>query len=152
MPLSTSTASAATPRFAMPTRHDARAVTWVKRVLIGLFCVHFKLAAWDMYKRIWQVLRADLYVSSTTVKAGATVSYDVITTGETYNVIQLELVQGAHTETLLRQRARLQAIATYDPRVFQYTPTITITPELLNRFAPGPATLRLTGFGGQKLL
>jgi hypothetical protein len=81
-----------------------------------------------------------------------TVSYDVITSGETRNRIVLELEQGTHAETLLEQRARLNAVSAYDPRLFRYTPTVVITPELLARFAPGPATLRLTAFGGPKLL
>jgi hypothetical protein len=39
-----------------------------------------------------------------------------------------------------------------DPRVFRYTPTVPITSALLARFQPGRATLRVTGFGAQKLL
>lgn len=107
---------------------------------------------WSMYRRIWQVLRIDLRASSTVLVPGATVRYDVITTGETQNRILLQLVQGTHAETLLEQRARVNSVSAYDPRVFQYTPTVRITAELLSRFTPGPATLRVTGFGGQKLL
>ena len=43
-------------------------------------------------------------------------------------------------------------ICTLDPRLFRYTPSVTITPEHLSRFHAGAATLRLTGFGGSKLL
>ena len=49
-------------------------------------------------------------------------------------------------------RARLSAINTWDPRVFRARPTVTMPAEALAPFAPGPATLRLTAFGGQKLL
>jgi hypothetical protein len=76
----------------------------------------------------------------------------VITSGETRNRILLELVQGTNRETLFEQRAQVNAVNTYDPRVFEYARTVAITPELLARFAPGPATLCLTGFGGPKLL
>jgi hypothetical protein len=61
-------------------------------------------------------------------------------------------VQGTHTESLCEERSRVNAVNTYDPRVFDDARTMTVTPELLARFVPGPATLRLTGFGGEKLL
>ncbi|HVZ49833.1 MAG TPA: hypothetical protein VG916_13690 [Gemmatimonadaceae bacterium] len=139
------------PRFLMP--HDKPpAIRWVERTVIAIVCAHVVLATWGMYRRVWQVLRIDLRASSATLAPGTTVSYDVITSGETHNRILLELVQGAHAEPLREERAATNRVNTYDPRVFRYARTVTITPELLARFAPGPATLRLTGFGGQKLL
>ena len=125
---------------------------WVRRVSIALFAAHFLLAGWSLVRRIWQVWRIDLQVSSVVLSPGATVSYDVITTGETRNRIVLELVQGMRAETLDEQRARISAVSMYDVRVFKNVRTVTITPELLERFEPGSATLRLTGFGGQKIL
>jgi hypothetical protein len=98
------------------------------------------------------VLRLDLQVSSVVLSAGGTVSYDVLTTGETRNRIVLELVQGMHAETLVEQQARVSAVSMYDVRLFRNVRSVAITPELLERFTPGSATLRLTGFGGQKLL
>ena len=83
---------------------------------------------------------------------GSTVGYDVITSGEVRNRIRFELVQRAYSEVLLEQRASVNKISGLDPRVFRYTPTITITPALLAGFRAGPATLRLTGFGGPKLM
>jgi hypothetical protein len=80
------------------------------------------------------------------------VSYDVVTSGETKNRIMLELVQRSHSATLFEQRAAVNVVSAYDPRVFRYTQTIRLTTGLLSQFAAGPATLRLTGFGGQKLL
>ena len=133
-------------------RRESTAVLRIRRVLITIACVHMLFFTWSMYRRIWQVLHIDLRASSTVIAPGTTVSYDVITSGETQNRILLQVVQGAHAETLLEQRARVNSVSAYDPRVFQYTPTITITGEMLARFEPGPATLRLTGFGGQKLL
>ena len=83
---------------------------------------------------------------------GSTVGYDVIASGEVPNRLRLELVQGARREVLLEQRASMNRVRSIDPRVFRYTPTVPITPALLARFRPGAATLRVTGFGGQKLL
>jgi hypothetical protein len=121
-------------------------------VSIGLFAAHVLLAGWSLYRRVFQVLRLDLQVSSVVLSAGGTVSYDVLTTGETRNRIVLELVQGMHAETLVEQQARVSAVSMYDVRLFRNVRSVAITPELLERFTPGSAKLRLTGFGGQKLL
>jgi len=107
---------------------DSLFVLWLKRVGIAVVCVHVLFSCWSTYRRIWQVLRIDLQASSLILAAGETVSYDVVTSGETHNRILLELVQGTHTETLLDQRAQVNAVNTYDPRVFEYVRTVTITP------------------------
>jgi hypothetical protein len=143
--------STTTPRFAMP-RHEPRAMIWFRRAIITAACLNILLFSWSMCRRIWQVMRLDLSVSSTVLTPGVTVSTDVITTGEVPNPIRLELVQGTHAELLMERRGGLPTVRSYDPRLFRYTPSVVITPELLARFSPGPATLRLTGVGMQKLL
>jgi len=137
---------------ALASRAESRVVVWVRRVLIGVVCAHMVFFCWSIFRRLRQVLRIELTASSTVLHPGSTVSYDVITSGETHNRIRLELRQGSHSEVLLEQRGAVNVVSAYDPRVFRYTPTVTLTPEILSRFSAGPATLRLTGFGGQKLL
>ena len=124
----------------------------VRRAMIVVAGAYFLVFCWSIFRRIRQVLRVEVTASSPVLTPGATVSYDVVTSGEVQNRILLELVQGTHSETLLERRSRVSTISALDLRLFQYTPTVVITPELLARFAPGPATLRLTGFGSQKLL
>src|SRR5262245_18721847 len=135
----------------MPQR-ESLVLLWVKRLCIAAVCVRLLFSCWGLYRRIWQVLRIELHASSLVLTPGVTVSYDVITSGEAHNRILLELVHDTHAETLLEERARVSRVNTYDPRVFESVRTVTITPGLLARFSPGPATLRLTGFGGEKLL
>ena len=125
---------------------------WLLRVVVALACAHICLACWGTYRRLWQVQRIEVVAPSTVLAPSATVGYDVITSGETHNLIQLELIQGALHKVLMEQRADVNRINTYDPRLFRYTPTLTITPEMLATFVPGPAVLRLTVFGGTKLL
>lgn len=131
---------------------EPKAVLWVRRACIAILTVHMVFATWSLVRRIWQVFRIDLTASASTLHPGAGISYDVVTTGEVHNRIRLELVQGAHSEILAEEVSRVSAIATYDPRLFRYQRTMPVTAELLNRFTAGPATLRLTGFGSQKLL
>jgi hypothetical protein len=133
-------------------QRESRVVRLVRRAMIAVACICVVSSAWGMYRRIWQILRIELRANSLVLAPGATVSYDVVTSGAVPNVIRLELVQGAHHEVLLEQRASINAVSDLDPRVFRYAPTVTITPALLARFQSGPAILRVTGFGGQKLL
>ena len=123
----------------------------LRRVLIAIAAGYVVLACWGLFRRIWQVLRVDVRASAT-LAPGSVVSIDVVTSGEVQNRILLELVQDSQTETLLEFQARLSANNTLDPRLFRYTPNVTITPQHLSRFHAGAATLRLTGFGGSKLL
>jgi len=136
----------------MPRQEQPAAVVWVKRICIAAFAIHMVFFTWSIYRRIWQINRIDLTTSSSALASGTIVSYDVVTSGEVQNRIRLELVQGAHAEILREQLSRVSAISAYDPRLFRYQQAVHLTPELLGRFSNGPATLRLTGFGAQKLL
>lgn len=127
-------------------------MAWVRRGVIVASTITVMLCSWSAYRRIWQVLRLDLTVSSPVLAPGATISADVITTGEVPNPMRLELIQGSHRETLWEGHGKLPTVRSFDPRLYRYTPTVVITPQLLARFTPGQAMLRLTGFGMQKLL
>jgi hypothetical protein len=133
-------------------RRESRVLIHARRAAIAIVCVYGVFFWWSIYRRIRQVLRIEVHASALVLSPGSDVGYDVITSGEVQNRIRLELVQGAHSEVLLEQRGALPRVKSLDPRVYRYTPTVLITPELLARFDAGPATLRVTGFGGQKLL
>jgi len=133
-------------------RRESRVVGWVRRGAIVVACIYAVSFSWSIYRRINQILRIEAHATSLVLVPGSTVGYDVVTSGEVQNRIRLELVQGARSEVLHEQRASVNRISGLDPRVFRYTATVAITPVLLARFRAGPATLRVTGFGGQKLL
>lgn len=131
---------------------DSPIVAGIRRTFIVVAVVHVMFSGWSIYRRLHQVLRIELYAPVTVLSPGAIVTCDVITSGETRNRIRLELVQGSRSEVMLELRGEVNAISAYDPRVFRYTPSVVVSPALLSRFSAGPATLRLTGFGGHKLL
>jgi hypothetical protein len=133
-------------------RRESRIVGLVRRVVITVACIYALSFSWSIYRRLRQILHIEARASSLVLVPGSTVGYDVVASGEVRNRILLELVQGAHSEVLLEQRASVNSVKDLDPRVFRYTPTVTITSLLLARFHPGPATLRVTGFGGPKLM
>ena len=125
---------------------------WARRVAVGLICFHVCLWPWELYRRIWQVLRADLVVSADVLTPGATISIDVVTSGEVRNRIALELVQDTRREMLLEFHGELNRMNVYDVRTYRYTRTVTLTSDVLAGFKPGPAIVTLTGYGGMKLL
>ena len=133
-------------------RRESRVVRLVRCAMIVVACIYAVSSSWGMYRRIRQVLRIEVRANSLLLVPGSTVGHDVVTSGAVPNLIRLELVQGAHTEILLEQRASVNEVSDLDPRVFRYSPTVTITSALLARFHCGPAMLRVTAFGGQKLL
>ncbi len=137
--------------FLLP-RDESRFFRWLWRITIATACVHAVLFGWSMYRRIWQVQRIEVVAPATVLVPSVTLGYDVVTSGETHNLIRFELVQGDHHETLLEQRAGTNRLSAYDPRLFRYTPSVMIGAELLSRFRAGAAVLRLTVFGGPKLL
>jgi len=120
--------------------------------MIAVACVYMVSFSWSIYRRLRQILRIELRTPSLVLSPGSMVGYDVVASGETQNRIRLELVQGARRQILLEQRTNVNSVSGLDPRVFRYRPTVAITPELLTGFQSGPALLRVTGFGGQKLL
>ena len=133
-------------------RRESPVVLQVRRATIVVACLYMVSFSWSIYRRINQILRIEARASSRVLSPGETVGYDVVASGEVRNRIRLELAQGGRSEVLLEQRTRANTVSGLDPRVFRHTPTVTITPALLARFDPGPATLRVTGYGGQKLL
>jgi hypothetical protein len=133
-------------------RRESPAVRYVRRLSIAVACVYGVLFWWNMVARIRQVMRIEARVSSMQLTPGSSVGYDVITSGEVPNRLVLELVQGERREILFEQRAGFHRISAIDPRVFRYTPTLVLTPAQLSRFRTGPAIVRVTGYGEQKLL
>jgi hypothetical protein len=64
----------------------------------------------------------------------------------------LELVQSGNSAVLVELRGQKSAIMTIDPRLFRERGTVVLSSQMLSSFKPGPAVVRLTAFGGQKLL
>ena len=133
-------------------QRESRVVRVVRRAAVAAGCLYAVSFAWSICRRLRQILYIEARVSSHVLTPGSAVGYDVIASGEVPNRIRLELVQDERRAVLLEQRAHVNRIRSIDPRVFRYAPTVPITSALLARFPPGPATLRVTGFGGQKLL
>lgn len=137
--------------FVLP-RDDSPVSRWLWRVFVVTGSLNAALFFWSIYRRIWQVQRIELVAPSATLGPTSVVGYDVVTSGEVHNLIRLELVQGDRHEILLEQHGDVNHTSGYDPRMFRYRPKITLGAEHLSHLHGGPAVLRLTVFGAQKLL
>lgn len=125
---------------------------WLRRFIIATTAAYAILFSWGIYRRLVQVQRIELSAPSSPIGPGSEVAYDVVTSGEVHNLIRLEVVQDDHRTVLREQWSAINHVNTLDPRLFRYRPRIAIAPGALQGFRPGPATLRLTVFGNQKLL
>jgi len=117
-------------------RHEPRVFRWLRRFTIVTVCMHFGLSCWSFYRRIWQVQRIEVLVTSTVLAPSATVGYDVVTSGEVQNLMRFELVQGAQREILLEQRSGRNRISAYDPRLFATRRRSGSGPSSSHAFAP----------------
>src|SRR4051812_40032201 len=122
---------------AVLSRRESPAVRYVRRISITVACVYGVLFWWNMFARIRQIIRIEASVPSTVLAPGSTIGYDIVTSGEVPNRLVLELIQGERKEILIEQHGRFHRIRAIDPRVFRYTPSVTLTPAILSRFQAG---------------
>lgn len=130
---------------------ESRAHVVVRRAVITAAAIYATLFAWSIVRRTNQIFGLEV-VAPSVIHPGSVVGYSVLTSGTVPNPIRLELVQGSQTEVLIERRGRLGAMDPWDVRLHRDAPSIVVTPATLQRFQAGRATLRLTGFGLQKLL
>jgi hypothetical protein len=126
---------------------DPPSIVFVRRVLIVFVAVHIPLALWSGYRAIIQVQRLELQSPGRTLGDGSTVRVDVVSSGRTPVDVSLEMIQGAHSETLGVHYVANGRNPAYDPRFRRGQLVVALTPERIARFQPGPALLRATARG-----
>ena len=124
----------------------------LRRVILPLLGVHFTLALWSGYRAIVQVFSLNVQLSSPTVRPGATVGYDVVSSGRAPVTVTLELVQGPRAETLAVRRVATSIDPAYDPRTKKGSASVVLSAAQLARFAIGPAAVRATALGSSQWL
>jgi hypothetical protein len=126
-----------------------RVLRWI---IIPFLCVHTTLAMISGYRAVWQIFRLDLRVPDGRVVTGSRVGLYVVTSGRVEAVAYLELRQNARAETLAAVCMPRNWDAGYDPRPHHDSIFTVIGSDVLNRFEPGPATLRATAIGSPQWL
>jgi hypothetical protein len=130
---------------------EARSMVLVKRVfklLLGLYLVIGLIA---LYRAWFQVKSLDLRSTDAIVRRGSPFETKVVSYARTPIEVRLELIQGAHAETLAVQRVHDNTWAFFDPRTRQASQTVLLDGDVLARFAPGKARVRVTATGRPQL-
>jgi hypothetical protein len=129
---------------------DTRSIAIVKRVCLIVISVYFVIGMIALYRALVQVHRVDLN-SAETLHDDSSISATVLSYGRTPVDLRIELVQPAHTETLAVKQLAKNDWALLDPRIREYTETVVLTDDVLDRFAGGKAILRATVTGRLQL-
>lgn len=125
---------------------QARPVVWLKRVLVFVIVALLAIEMMASYRAYFQVQGLELNAPGT-LSAGTIVNTSVVTSGRTWVDVEVDLIQGAHSERLIGFMVRKNNLGFLDPRTQQASEGFTLTPELLSRFQPGSARLRSLATG-----
>ena len=131
---------------------EPRSMLWLRRIILPVIGIHLVLAMWSGYRAIVQVFKLDLQLPSSDLREQSTLGYAVVSSGRVTVRVQLEMLQGAHAETLAVANIQTSANAASDPRPKKGSQVVVLSPEILSRFFPGPATVRVTATGRSQWL
>lgn len=84
------------------------------------------------------------------LRSGSVIRTSLVSYARTTIDVQVELIQGQHSETIARQRLRGNDWAFFDPRSRQADQSTALTNDVLRRFNAGAAQLRATAIGREQ--
>lgn len=129
---------------------DTRGIALVKRVCLLVISVYVVLGLIALYRALVQVHSLEIN-SAETLRDDSAVTATVLSYGRTPVDLRIELVQPAHSETLVAKQVEKNEWALLDPRIKEGTQTVVLTDNVLDRFADGKAVLRATVTGRSQL-
>ena len=124
----------------------SRPMVWVKRLLVFVIVGLITVEIVSGYRAYHQVRSLELSAPATLAE-GSIVNTSVVTSGRTWVDVELDLIQGTHSERLLALRVQKNELGFFDPRTQQASENITLTRETLSRFQRGNARLRCVATG-----
>jgi len=126
---------------------EAKPLTLLRRATVVFLVVFLSIGAMSTY-RAWVQVRSLELRSDSVLRNGSVVETEVVSSARNGIAVRLELIQGAHAETLDVLRLRGNELGFFDPRSKRAGQKIILTTDHLARFEPGDAVLRATGTGG----
>lgn len=126
---------------------NSRVAVLLKRAILAFLAVNLVIAMLSGYRAYFQVRSLELSLPERTLHSGSTIEASVVTSGRTFVDVQLEIIQGGHSEPLAAGQVPKNNFASYDPRTQRAALRVALTPELLARFEDGPARVRATATG-----
>lgn len=126
---------------------DSAPIAFLKRGILIFLCTFLLLGIVSSHRAYFQVRSLELRADDKVLRGGSVIQSDVISSGRTYVDLKLEMIQGAHAETLATKRVRGNEYGFLDPRAQTASLPVEPTPEILARFQNGAALLRATAYG-----
>ena len=131
---------------------DPRSMVMMRWFILLVAVPFFLVDGFAIYRRLTQLRRLEVQVSDADLHAGSAVILEALSWATTMMTVRLELVQGAHSETLLLHRLPPNKEATLDPRPRNARLRIVLTADQIARYAAGDAVLRATATWRAQLL
>ena len=125
------------------------ALRWLTRLVLVPFAI---FGGFSGYRAWVQVRSVALLILDRELRPGAVVDVEAVSWARTTVTVRLILEQPSHAETLLVHRIPSNHTASLDPRTRSAHLMVPIEGEMLARFEPGSAVLRVHAIGGPQWL
>lgn len=128
------------------TIRDARPIVWLKRSIVVAISALLLIGAASSYRAYVQVRSLELR-SPQVLTNRSVVEVAVVGSGRNRVDVEVELIQGEHSEVLMTFQVPGNNLAFFDPRAQHGSQTVVLTKETLQPFQPGVARLRAVATG-----
>lgn len=128
---------------------EAWPIVWLKRGFVVVIVALLAIGAVSSHRAYIQVRSLELNAPRL-LSAGAVVETAVVSSGRTTVDVDVDLIQGTHTERLFSFRVRGNELGFFDPRTQRGSKSVTLTSDLLAKFQPGVARLRSVATGREQ--
>jgi len=123
------------------TIRDARPILWLKRVFAVIIIAFLAIGIVSAHRAYFQVRSLELNAPQQ-LTDGSVVETSVVSSGRTAVDVVVDLIQGTHSERVLKLHLSGNELGFFDPRKRHGSDSVILTPEILSKFQPGAARLR----------
>ena len=128
------------------TIRDARPILWLKRVFAVIIIAFLAIGIVSAHRAYFQVRSLELNAPQQ-LTDGSVVETSVVSSGRTAVDVVVDLIQGTHSERVLKLHLSGNELGFFDPRKRHGSDSVILTPEILSKFQPGAARLRSVATG-----
>ena len=128
------------------TIQDARPILWLKRSFMFVIVAFLMIGAVSAHRAYFQLRSLELNAPRE-LFVGSVVNASAVGSGRNKIDVDVDLIQGAHSERLLHLHLSGNELAFFDPRPKYGSSSVVLTSEILSKFQPGAARLRAVGIG-----
>ncbi|HEX3251499.1 MAG TPA: hypothetical protein VHS05_18835 [Pyrinomonadaceae bacterium] len=128
---------------------EARPIVWLKRVFLVVIVVLLAIGMVSSHRAYFQVRSLELKAPHT-LAPGSSIEAAVVSSGRTTVDVDVDLIQGTHSERLFTYRLRGNELGFFDPRTKNASRNIILTSDFLAKFQPGAARLRSVATGREQ--